>query len=95
MAARGTPAWYRERREALAPIPQAKIVEDGILRFERNELLGLLRKVHAELDDGQAPGHHHDIPGIWDADNVQLAGQPCEWCKAWARIREVLVKYPA
>ena len=95
MAARGTLAWYRERRGALAPIPQAKIVDAGILRLERDELLRLLRAVHAELDDDQAPGHHHDVPGIWDADNGPLAGKPCEWCRTWARIREVLVKYPA
>lgn len=96
MPAKGSPAWYRERRDA-PPISQAKIVEDGILRFERNELLGLLRKAHNEINRVLAftPIHDHEIPGIWGRDGGSLVGQPCEWCKTWARIREVLVKYPA
>ncbi len=33
--------------------------------------------------DGNAPGHAHRIPGIWDADNGDIAGTECAWCKAW------------
>ena len=32
---------------------------------------------------GDAPGHSHDIVGIWDSDNGVLAGKECAWCKAW------------
>lgn len=32
---------------------------------------------------GDAPGHSHDIAGIWDSDNGALAGKACAWCKAW------------
>ena len=52
------------------------------------ELIALAGKVvdHFASDtrDGNAPGHGHRIPGIWDADNVpELAGQSCEWCADW------------
>jgi len=39
----------------------------------------------------QAPGHDHDVPGIWDADNgPDKAGKPCDWCEKWERARAVL-----
>lgn len=95
MPAKGSAAWYRDRRDAIAPIPQAKLIDDAILRMERDELLRLLRAVASELDDDtQPPGHWHTVPGVWDADNGPLAGRPCEWCKTWNRVREVLAKYP-
>lgn len=34
--------------------------------------------------NGNAPGHAHRDPGIWDSDNGPLAGKECGWCKAWA-----------
>lgn len=33
--------------------------------------------------NGNAPGHCHDKPGIWDGDNGPLAGTECAWCKTW------------
>lgn len=33
--------------------------------------------------DGNAPGHCHTIPGIWDRDNGGKAGTECGWCKVW------------
>lgn len=33
--------------------------------------------------DGNAPGHGHSIPGIWDSDNGEKAGKECAWCKVW------------
>lgn len=33
--------------------------------------------------NGNAPGHCHDKPGIWDSDNGALAGKECAWCKVW------------
>lgn len=32
---------------------------------------------------GNAPGHVHQVPGVWDSDNGELAGQECAWCAAW------------
>lgn len=33
--------------------------------------------------DGNAPGHCHSVPGIWDGDNGAKAGTECGWCKVW------------
>lgn len=42
-------------------------------------------------DRDQAPGHSHDIPGIWDTDNEPaLAGKPCDWCAKWESARAAL-----
>lgn len=41
----------------------------------------------------QAPGHAHEVPGVWDADNIpELAGKPCEWCSAWSEARAALAE---
>lgn len=43
---------------------------------------------HSYRDDGNAPGHGHTIPGVWDDDNrKEIAGKPCKWCAAWSRMR--------
>ena len=39
--------------------------------------------------NGNAPGHAHQIPGVWDSDNGPLAGKECGWCKAWAKAVEI------
>ncbi len=41
---------------------------------------------------GDAPGHSHDVRGIWDSDNGDLAGKPCEWCAAWTSLRDALAE---
>ena len=38
---------------------------------------------------GNAPGHCHNTPGIWDSDNGKLAGQKCGWCEVWQEALEV------
>lgn len=40
--------------------------------------------------DGNAPGHAHDIPGVWDNDNGAKSGKPCSWCRTWKLARESL-----
>lgn len=65
------------------------------LAAERQRAEGLreaLRIVIHRLDEGgpDAPGHSHYIAGIWDADNGDLAGKPCEWCAEWAKARAAL-----
>jgi hypothetical protein len=37
-----------------------------------------------------APGHSHNIPGIWDDDNGVLAGKECAWCKAWNTAKDAI-----
>jgi hypothetical protein len=47
-------------------------------------------------DRAQAPGHSHDVPGIWDDDisNGELAGKPCDWCAKWNAARSTLGEQP-
>lgn len=51
----------------------------------------ILEAVYREMDngddDGNAPGHAHRRPGIWDSDNEPgIAGKPCAWCLTWAKF---------
>lgn len=39
--------------------------------------------------DGNAPGHCHEIPGIWDSDNGKKAGKQCAWCATWNEAKRV------
>lgn len=40
--------------------------------------------------DGNAPGHCHDVPGIWDSDNGAKAGTTCAWCLVWNKAKNEL-----
>lgn len=44
---------------------------------------------------GNAPGHGHQIPGIWDSDNGDRAGTECAWCKKWNAARAALSAWEA
>lgn len=58
-------------------------------KAEIKRLRDMLRAVVEQLSGrqirsiGDAPGHSHDRPGIWDDDNSELSGQPCAWCALW------------
>ena len=54
---------------------------------EIEDLRALLAAVVEELDQDQSPGHNHQTPGVWDRGNRELAGEPCEWCATWAKVR--------
>ena len=41
---------------------------------------------------GNAPGHAHEIVGIWDSDNGKLAGTVCAWCKAWNTAKDIIAE---
>jgi len=61
---------------------------------QREELLEVFGLVIDELDKrhcsaGNAPGHAHEIPGIWDSDNGKLAGKPCAWCAVWSKAKQL------
>ena len=78
--------------EAHAKLVEAKrygLLADEIdrQRAENSEYRELLRELLVQLcenpgvrDDGNAPGHCHQIPGVWDNDNDELSGKPCVWC---------------
>jgi len=61
---------------------------------ERDELLAVFSLVIDEIEkrdrgNGNAPGHAHDVPGVWDSDNGALAGKPCAWCATWNKAKEL------
>ena len=71
-------------------------------QFHLEEAATELRRLHAvnqglvdalhwlidNLDDGgHFHGHCHEIPGIWDDDNGDLAGKPCMECARWTEIK--------
>ena len=70
--------------------PAARELE--ALRAATSEYRELLRELLVQLcenpgirEDGNAPGHAHEVPGVWDSDNGELAGKPCAWCAVWAK----------
>ncbi len=32
---------------------------------------------------GNAPGHCHAVPGVWDRGNGERSGTACGWCRIW------------
>ena len=63
--------------------------ENDKLRRLLNELLTQLGE--RERGDGNAPGHAHEVPGVWDSDNGKLAGKPCAWCALWAEAKATIL----
>lgn len=59
------------------------------LKGENEELRSVMSAVTNEkprgkfIQPGNAPGHCHDVPGIWDQGNGDKAGKECGWCKVW------------
>lgn len=76
---------------ALYTAPPAPSAPDGW----RDVLEAVLREMPGRKDNnGNAPGHGHRIPGIWDSDNGPLAGKPCAWCLAWNTAKKMLAATP-
>lgn len=69
-----------------------------VMRRERDEAmeaLALIINRHPKHHrDGNAPGHGHKVAGVWDDDNGDKAGTPCEWCGVWNGAAAVVAKYP-
>lgn len=68
-------------------------LSDGDLHREAADEIDGLRRLLVDIrshygDCFQGPGHSHQEPGIWDADNHPfLAGTQCEWCALWDNVR--------
>ena len=62
------------------------------------ELLEALEAIVAHFDThgGNAPGHAHSRPGIWDDDDgnrrAGKANEVCEWCSEWNTARAAIAK---
>lgn len=70
----------------LAAAPDAPVT----LADEAARLRGILVELVRQFDRKNhgtrrvdAPGHSHEVPGIWDSDNGALAGKPCALCAVW------------
>lgn len=62
--------------------------EVEMLRFS---LGGIFAYFDGKGEGIQAPGHSHDVPGIWDNDSdPAIAGKSCDWCAHWNAARSTL-----
>lgn len=69
----------------------ADMVTERAASAELRMLTMRLLEEAADLDDANAPGHDHQVPGVWDPDNEPgIAGQPCTKCRDWRRLTELL-----
>lgn len=78
----------REQRDAVTAKLNALQAECEKLRKDTERYRGIAAAVlrehpHRNHNRGNAPGHGHSIPGVWDEDNGALAGKECAWCKTW------------
>lgn len=86
----------REQRDAVTSKLKALQAECEKLRKDaeryRSLLEAVLREIpHRKWERGNAPGHCHSVPGIWDKDNGALAGKECAWCKVWNEAVSAMV----
>lgn len=59
------------------------------------DLLAALSAIVEKLGNRKdAPGHNHEVAGIWDDDesNGDLRGAPCDWCAQWGRAKSAIAK---
>ena len=75
------------------PVIVADTTRDDVAVDANNwrELLEAVMRENPDDDnDGNAPGHCHSIPGIWDSDNGDKAGKQCVWCLVWGKARAAI-----
>lgn len=84
-------AWWAFQKAAKLYAAQPLKAEQAKDAAEDAEILAA---VHRELDDGDrtgnAPGHDHKLPGIWDDDNGAKSGKPCAWCLTWVKFTALI-----
>lgn len=87
LATRTSPAPGAPGQEAAAVQAVGAEAQDVAIR-------GLLCRLVDQLGErdrggGNAPGHGHNMPGVWDSDNGAKAGTACAWCALWAEAKKV------
>lgn len=81
----------------LAEVEAAAADKRNALTF-RDLMAAVIRNInHGEYNRlyrgiENAPGHAHDMPGIWDSDNGAKAGTQCAWCATWNAARAALAQ---
>lgn len=81
--------YYEEVHQHLAPLARGLERETDKLRHLLSRLLEE-ESMH-DRGDGNAPGHCHEVPGVWDRDNGKKAGKPCAWCALWAEAKATIL----
>ena len=77
-----------------AEVADLRAERDALLKDAehwRNIVPRLLGEIPArDRGDGNAPGHAHQTPGVWDSDNGSLANKPCAWCAVWNEAKATM-----
>lgn len=78
-----------EAHMAATPVQSVPASEpqDAVIRVLLCRLVDQLGE--RDRGGGNAPGHGHDVPGVWDSDNGAKAGTACAWCALWAEAKKV------
>lgn len=90
----------RQRSDAVVAVSNEDLFAQSMLAANAERLHSILAAVVGELqrEDGEytgnAPGHGHEVPGVWDSDTGALAGEPCAWCWTWKLAREAIGAAP-
>lgn len=89
-----------EKATLAEELERAQEQRDAALR-DRDYARGLIHAVVREVPylshrpgngNGNAPGHSHSRPGIWDSDNGELAGKACSWCAIWRAAEKIALE---
>lgn len=76
----------QEARQVRARLARVEKERDELRGF----LVALLDDQGVDRNDGNAPGHCHNIPGVWDSDNGKKAGKQCSLCAAWNKAKQII-----
>ena len=57
-------------------------------------LMDLVRHLPSPDQDGNAPGHHHSKPGVWDEKDAQGQERRCALCAAYGRAVAIVGRKP-
>lgn len=65
--------------------------DEKMIAIPRSLLVGLVAVADEECSVG-SPNHAHEVPGIWDSDNGEKAGQPCAECAMYDFARRIVAE---
>ena len=86
-------------RTAFLAEREAQIRQRDQLRADNEALRSL---VLSSLEEGKglpgaggnAPGHCHAVPGVWDRGNGDRSGTACGWCRIWNAAQAMAKEAP-
>ena len=74
---------------AFGEVMRSQAEQIGKLKAENEALRSLVLSALEEGKGrpgtgGNAPGHCHAVPGVWDRGNGERSGAACGWCRIWS-----------